>query len=69
MPRPHRKAPRLLVRRVIRRGDLEVPEIPITADGAGPPAGSEPTANQARPEAQPDSVDERIRRMIEAAYT
>jgi hypothetical protein len=69
MARHHRKALASLPHRVTRRRAADLPDVPVVAPDAAASSEAGPAVDQSRSMPQPDSVDDRIRRMIEAAYT
>ena len=54
--------------RRIRRA-AEPPPVPVVVPGSATSSGVKPTTEASKATARPDPVDERIRRMLEAAYT
>jgi hypothetical protein len=69
MPRHRRNVSRPNDRRITRRRDAELPDVPVSAAGSSAPPVTEGASDKPNAAAQPDSMDDRIRRMIEAAYT
>lgn len=69
MPRHSRKTPRPQDRRAIRQYSTQPPDVPVVVPGSNTPNKAKPSAGHSQSAAQPDPVDDRIRRMIEAAYT
>jgi hypothetical protein len=69
MPRRSLKVSHPNDRRITRRGTAVLPDVPVFATDPGTPTVPEASADKSQSAAQPDSMDDRIRRMIEAAYT
>lgn len=67
MPRARKKTSSQSKRRTQRTA--EVPQVPVVVPDGNSLGSVEPSSKQAHAAAQPDPVDERVRRMVEAAYT
>lgn len=63
------KTPGLGHRRSIRRQAADLPDVPVVTPASIVSGDATPVSEQTQSVAAPDPVDERIRRMIEAAYT
>ena len=67
MSKARRKSANAGKRHIRRMADL--PSVPVVASGSNTSGDTKPPLGHSRSESRPDPVDERIRRMIEAAYT
>jgi hypothetical protein len=66
LPRQRKKDPR--ISRPTRRA-AEPPQVPVVVPDTSTSTEAEPPPGRSQSTAQPDPLDDQIRRMIEAAYT
>lgn len=69
MPQRRRKTPGLGPRRTIRQRMADLPDVPVVAPDSSVSGDSMPAADRPQSATQPDPMEDRIRLMIEAAYT